>query len=238
MTHSDLESREKMDEVRAAVQEQRLLLDGLAMSTREVKHGIDSVLTHLQNDRNLTKIRRRFDLEADYSWSKRYVEISRTRAKGTGEWLLKDSSLERWSSEDSILKTLVLQEDPGCGKTHVANVVIHHLQWKVDDSRSPKPLYVAYYYFNKKKDYSFERCLGSLVYQFAEANPSFAKNVVDTRIDRTNVSLLEHNWKLLVTGLQGGLGGTYFICIDGYDTHLRSSDAAETIAVMIETHHL
>ncbi|KAI4914274.1 uncharacterized protein J4E92_009688 [Alternaria infectoria] len=174
-------------------------------------------------EKNLEKIAKHLGLKKSEdweTWSKRHNELCKTHVQGTGDWLSQDeSAFVQWSDLNRHdRKVLFLRADSGFGKTHLFNHVVSHLEKKFRATRGITTAFLAYYYYGDDEDDSLERCVGSIIYQFASADIGYAKAVVDECARHANIARAEDRWNKLVWGLQHAMKGTYFICMDGFDS--------------------
>ncbi|KAH6642022.1 hypothetical protein C7974DRAFT_93751 [Boeremia exigua] len=205
----------------------------MANVLQQMKETSERLANEKQNAENLSKIRRSFSLGSgdDESWKKRHDEVGRVNVPLTGQWLRSEYQFEEWSdTANQNTKVLMLQAEPGYGKTHLIYSVIQHLRTRYNnDNQSSAPVHIAYYYFNDEKDESLERCVGSIIYQFAKTDNRYATAVAAAFKKETNVIKAQERWTNLVSGQAPAMKGTYFVCIDGYDPRVRSVLSDSTI---------
>jgi hypothetical protein len=95
-------------------------------------------------------------------YTSRQNALQRERHEGTGQWFLNTSNFDRWLHQKG--RILFCPGMPGAGKTHIASLVIHHLQ-SVDRFDSTPGL--AYIYCEYTLQITRETLLGSLLEQLA-----------------------------------------------------------------------
>ncbi|KAG9192790.1 hypothetical protein G6011_11524 [Alternaria panax] len=219
---SDAERALHEAEVKEYLQATYKIGDQVLSVTQQMKTTLDGRASKEQQKENLLKLANHLGLKkaGDWeTWSKRHSELCKTHVPGTGEWLSQDQpAFRRWADLDQHgKKVLFLKADSGFGKTHIFNSVVSHLEKKCRAPRGPNQTFLAYYYYGDEKDDSLERCIGSIIYQFAVADVGYAQAVVDECGRLTSIARAEDRWKNLVSGLQHAMKGTYFICMDGFD---------------------
>jgi hypothetical protein len=197
--------------------------DQVLIITQQMKATLDGRASKDQQKENLVKIANSLGLTKAgewETWSKRHNDLCKSHVQGTGEWLSRDEpEFIQWADLDQqYRKSLFLKADSGFGKTHLFNYVISHLEKKCRAAGAPNQAFLAYYYYGGDKDDSLERCIGSIIYQFAAADVGYARAVVKECGRLTSMARAEDRWNNLVSGLQHAMKGTYFVCIDGFDS--------------------
>jgi hypothetical protein len=234
---SDEERARHQTEIHEYLQATYKVSDQVLSVTQQMKTTLDGRASKDQQKENLLKIATSLGLKrpGDWeTWNRRHSELCKTHVEGTGEWLSQDQPVFiQWADLDyHDRRVLFLKADSGFGKTHLFNYVVSHLEKKCRAARGPKQAFLAYYYYGEDKDDSLERCIGSIIYQFAAADVGYAQAVVDECGRLTNIARAEDRWNNLVSGLQHAMKGTYFICMDGFDGR-GQLDAAEVMMTFI-----
>lgn len=219
---SEEERAHHQTEIQEYLQATYKVSDQVLSVTQQMKTTLDGRASKEQQKENLLKIANNLGLKkaGDWeTWSKRHNELCKTHVPGTGEWLSQDEpKFIQWADLDQHDKNvLFLKADSGFGKTHLFNYVVSHLEKKCRTPRGPNQTFLAYYYYGDDKDDSLERCIGSIIYQFAAADVGYAQAVVDECGRLTSIARAEDRWNNLLSGLQHAMKGTYFICMDGFD---------------------
>jgi hypothetical protein len=233
LVKSDEERARHQTEINEYLQATYKVGDQVLSVTQQMKTTLDGRASKDQQKDNLLKIANNLGLKKPgewETWSKRHSELCRVHVQGTGEWLSRDEpAFMQWANLDQHdRKALFLKADSGFGKTHLFNYVVSHLEKKCRAARGPNQAFLAYYYYGDDKDDSLERCIGSIIYQFAAADIGYAQAVVDECGQVTSIARAEDRWNNLISGLQHAMKGTYFICIDGFDGR-GQLDSAETM---------
>jgi len=210
--------------------------DQILSVIQQMKTDLDGRASKDQHEKNLAKIAKHLGLKKSEdweTWSKRHNELCKTHVQGTGDWLSQDeSAFVQWSDLNRHdRKVLFLRADSGFGKTHLFNHAISHLEKRCRATRGPNTAFLAYYYYGDDKDDSLERCVGSIIYQFASADIGYAKAVVEECARHANIARAEDRWQKLIWGLQHAMKGTYFICMDGFD----SPSQLDSAGIMMST---
>lgn len=198
-----------------------------------LKENVDDIRGWQQHVDNLTKIRNTLGLsENEKDWygrdAQQYIPVP-----GTGEWLQKVPHFTMWSStKNSSTKVLTMQGEPGAGKSHIISYVVADLNKTYIENKSPGGVSLAYYYLSDEKDESFKQCVGYIILQIAKKNEDYAKAVAHACEKQTVMVKAEDWWNNLVGALRKYMKGTYFICIDGYDSRVRIN-AADAISCIV-----
>ncbi|KAF3041136.1 hypothetical protein E8E12_008366 [Didymella heteroderae] len=232
------ESEEEMNrhqgEIREYLEATYKVTEEVLSVTQQMKLTIDGRTTKEQYKEDKDKIAKSLALQKageTESWDKRHSELCKSHIEGTGKWLERDEGFVQWSDVNNHNKQVfVLKADSGFGKTYASNHVISHLQKKYRSGSGSKQVYLAYYYYGDDKDESLERCIGSIIYQFAAAHVGYATAVASACGQTANVARAEDRWEHLVLGLSSHMKGTYFICIDGFDSRGQLDKEEATIA--------
>ena len=127
----------------------------------------------------------------------------------------------------------LLSGSSGFGKTYISNYTISYLHNKYQDVDRPTPVYVAYYYYGADKEDSLEKCLGSIIYQFANEDMGYATAIAIACGRPEATAKAEDLWTHLLQGLQDRMKGIYFICIDEFDDRGQSEETAATISAIV-----
>lgn len=234
---SEEERKQYEGEAREYLQEICKVGDQVLSITQQMKTTMDGRASKDQHKDNLLKIANSLGLKKGDSWetwNKRHSELCKTHVPGTGEWLSQDEPVFiQWADLDQHdKKVLFLTADSGFGKTHLFSHVVSHLEKKCRTPRGPNQAYLAYYYYGEDKDDSLERCIGSIIYQFAAADIGYAEAVVEECGRSSSIARAEDRWENLVSKLQHAMKGTYFLCMDGFDSR-GQLDAAGTMVSTI-----
>ncbi|RMZ72447.1 Tetratricopeptide-like helical [Pyrenophora seminiperda CCB06] len=230
---SDEERARHQSEIQEYLQATYKVTDQVLSVTQQMKTTLDGRASKEQQKENLVKIVNSLGLKkaGDWeTWGKRHSELCKVHVQGTGEWLSQDEpAFIKWTNLDQHDgNVLFLKAESGFGKTHLFNYVVSYLETKCRAARGPNQAYLAYYYYGDDKDDSLERCIGSIIYQFAAADVGYAQAVADECGRLTNIARAEDRWSSLVSGLQHAMKGTYFICMDGFNGR-GQLDAAEAM---------
>ncbi|KAI4916179.1 hypothetical protein J4E85_010267 [Alternaria conjuncta] len=236
LVKSDEERARHQSEILEYLQATYKVGDQVLSVTQQMKTTLDGRANKDQQKENLVKIANSLGLKkpGDWeTWTKRHSELCKTHVEGTGEWLSQDEpAFSHWADlEQHEKKVLFLKADSGFGKTHLFNHVVSHLEKKCRAARGPNQAFIAYYYYGDEKDDSLERCIGSIIYQFAAADVGYAQTVADECTRLASIARAEDRWHNLVSGLQRAMKGTYFICMDGFD----SPGQLDSVEVMMLT---
>ncbi|KAI4948494.1 hypothetical protein J4E91_005918 [Alternaria rosae] len=236
LVKSDEERARHQTEILEYLQATYKVGDQVLSVTQQMKTTLDGRANKDQQKENLVKIANSLGLKkpGDWeTWTKRHSELCKTHVEGTGEWLSQDEpAFSQWADlEQHDKRVLFLKADSGFGKTHLFNHVVSHLEKKCRSARGPNQAFIAYYYYGDDKDDSLERCIGSIIYQFAAADVGYAQAVAEECARLASIARAEDRWNNLVSGLQRAMKGTYFICMDGFD----SRGQLDTAEVMMST---
>ena len=206
--------------------------------TQQMKATIDGRTTKDQHNDDKIKIGKSLafqKLGEQEPWDKRHNEICKVRVKGTGKWLERVDGFSKWADiSQNEGKVFFLKADSGFGKTHISNYIISSLQEKYRAGTGPNQAYLAYYYYGDDKDESLERCIGSIIYQFAAVDVGYASAVANACGRSASIVRAEDRWNNLVIGLESHMKGTYFICIDGFDGRSQLDNAEDTLSAIVQ----
>ncbi|KAF2622483.1 hypothetical protein BU25DRAFT_377630 [Macroventuria anomochaeta] len=207
--------------------------------TQDMKATIDGRTTKDQHNDDKSKIWKSLAFQKpgeQDSWDKRHNEICKVRVKDTGKWLELVDGFMKWADiNQHENKVLLLKADSGFGKTYVSNHVISYLQETYRAGAGPNQTYLAYYYYGADKDDSLEKCVGSIIHQFAAVDVGYAKAVANACGRPASTARAEDRWKHLVQRLQNHMKGIYFVCIDGLDGRGQPDNLEATVSTIV--HH-
>ena len=140
-----------------------------------VEKGLSSV------DENVKGLKRKYDefrededhkliLEwlSSIDFADRQNKAQRDRHKGTGQWFIKTPEFQTWLRDPG--QTLFCPGMPGAGKTHMASLVVHHVQSLKKEASSPG---IAYMFCDYREQHPQEALVGCLLKQLAGYSPSF-----------------------------------------------------------------
>ncbi|KAH7393086.1 hypothetical protein BKA66DRAFT_567805 [Pyrenochaeta sp. MPI-SDFR-AT-0127] len=206
--------------------------------TQHVKVTLDGRITREQHKDDLAKIQRGLGFQkSEEPWGKRHDHVCKFRVKDSGKWIEReDLGFTQWADvRKHKTKVLTVNGGSGFGKTYASNYVISYLQDKYRTNNTPDRAYVAYYYYSSEdKEESLEKCLGSIIYQFAYADLGYAKAVAEVCGQPASIARAEDRWDRLVPKLQHAMKGTYYICIDGFDSRDQVGNAEATITAIAQ----
>ncbi|KAF1358278.1 hypothetical protein EJ07DRAFT_179983 [Lizonia empirigonia] len=238
LRESDEERNRHQGEIREYLEATYKVTEQVLSVAQQMKLTIDGRTSKEQHKEDKDKIAKSLALQKageTESWDKRHSEICKAHIENTGKWLERDEGFVQWSDVNNHTKPVfVLKANSGFGKTHASNHVISHLQKKYRAGSGSSQVYLAYYYYGDDKDESLERCIGSIIYQFAAAHDGYATAVANACGQTANVARAEDRWKHLVLGLSSHMKGTYFICIDGFDGRGQLDKEEATIAAIAQ----
>jgi hypothetical protein len=209
---------------------------------QQMKTSLDGRISQEKNKEDLEKIRKAFDLKAnEETWTKRHDHLCKVRVPDSGRWLVERDDLGFFAWADAHdhqnkAKILTIEGDSGFGKTFVSSTAISYLQETYRSNSSSDRILIAYYYYGENrqdgedKEDSLERCIRCIVYQFAVADPAYARAVAEACQHSSGIARAEEIWDRLVVKLQHAMKGTYYICIDGFG----SEDAEEMITTIVQ----
>ncbi|KAL5424597.1 hypothetical protein PMIN04_003135 [Paraphaeosphaeria minitans] len=209
---------------------------------QQMKTSLDGRISQDKNKEDLEKIRKAFNLKAnEETWTKRHDHLCKARIPDSGRWLIDrdDLGFIAWAdAHDHRNKTkiLTIEGDSGFGKTFASNHAISYLQEMYRSNSGSERVLIAYYYYGENrqdgedKEDSLERCIRCIVYQFALADPAYARAVAETCQHSSGIARAEDIWDHLIVKLQHAMKGTYYICIDGFG----SEDAHEMITTIAQ----
>jgi hypothetical protein len=223
MRESDEGIKRHLAEIRDYMQHLYELGEETLSVTQQVKITLDGRMTQEKNREDLATIRIAFDLkEGEQPWTKRHNHLCKKRLKESGLWIVEreDLGFSAWADAhdpQGHTKILTVEGDTGYGKSFITNDVVTRLQNKYRSNNSAEHVFVAYYYYGEDKDDSLEKCLRSVVYQFASTDPAYAVVVAKACQPSASIAQAEDIWKRLITNLQHAMKGTYYICIDGFE---------------------
>lgn len=233
---SDEELHRRQSEIQEHLEAVYAISEQALNVAQHVKVTLDGRITREQHKDDLVKIQRGLGFQkAEEPWGKRHDHVCKFRVKDSGKWLERESlGFTQWADvRKHKTKVLTLKGGSGFGKTYASNHVISYLQEKYRGNNGPDRAYVAYYYYSgEDKDESLEKCLGSIIYQFAYADLGYAKHVADVCGQPASIARAEDRWDRLVPKLQHAMKGTYFICIDGFDGRDQVGNAEATISAI------
>ena len=217
---SEEEINRNEQDIKASMERFEGKIDHVDVTITQMKLEQDQRVSQDKNTKDLKKIRDALDVKDGDPWSKPHLEITRRRTPGTGLWLLqKNLVFTSWSDVYvDATKVITLTGKQGFGKSHICSHVIDHLLSKYPKASSgTQRASVAYYYFSSVvRDESLEKCLGSIVYQFAKSDGSYAKAAATVCERPESLAGADVLWRRLVTDLKNVMHGTYFIVIDGF----------------------
>lgn len=238
LRESEEERNHHQGEIREYLEATYKVTEQVLSVTQQMKLTIDGRTTKEQHKEDRDKIAKTLALQKageTESWDKRHSELCKSHIENTGKWLERNEGFMQWSDVNSQKKQVfVLKGDSGFGKTYASNCVISHLQKRYRAGSGSKQVYLAYYYYGDDKDESLERCIGSIIYQFAAAHVGYATAVANVCGQATHVARAEDRWENLVLGLSSHMKGTYFICIDGFDCRGQFKKEEETIEAIAQ----
>jgi hypothetical protein len=235
---SDEERNRHYSEIQGYVQAQYKVTEQVLEYTQEIKATVDGRATKDQHRDDKITIAKNLAVRKvveEESWDKQHRDICKAHVDGTGKWIEQDEAFVQWSDiNNHTTRVFVLKADPGYGKTHVSSHVISHLNERYRAGSVSSPVFVAYYYYRDDKDESLERCIGSIIYQFAAADVGYATAVANACGRSSNVATARDRWTHLVMGLSAFMKGTYFICIDGFDSRGQLDQEEATISAITQ----
>ncbi|KAF2440182.1 hypothetical protein P171DRAFT_396407 [Karstenula rhodostoma CBS 690.94] len=229
--HSEI--REHMEQIHKVGEET------LAIA-QQMKTSLDGRISQEKNKEDLEKIRTAFGLKAgEETWTKRHDHLRKVRIPDSGRWLVERNDLGflAWADahdHQNKAKILTIEGDSGFGKTFASNSAISYLQEMYRSNNSSDRVLIAYYYYGENRqngedrEDSLERCIRCIVYQFALADPAYARAVAEVCQHSTGIARAEEIWDRLIVKLQHAMKGTYYLCLDG----LVSEDAEEIITII------
>jgi hypothetical protein len=187
--------------------------------------------------KTLDKIRKNLKLSEIDTWEGQQHEIVRSRVLGTGQWLLDYDTFQSWAEicANPAFNAWLVSGKESSGKSYLSSHVIDYLRKKYAPRRAKDRVAVAYYYFRRGvANESVERCLGSIVYQFAASDPEYAKAALSVCEGTDSLARACDLWKHLVSDLLGYMKGAYFIVIDGFNECDGGSSVSETMGSIID----
>ncbi|KAF3000725.1 hypothetical protein E8E13_003498 [Curvularia kusanoi] len=208
-------------------------VEDLNNGIERLNNGFDGLTSRQQHDDNLTRIRNALGLsDKKKDWYGRNAQ-QYIPAAGTGEWLQSELHYQTWSStETHFAKILTMQGESGAGKSHTFSYVVADLKKRYIESEIQDRVSLAYYYLGDEKDESFRQCVGYIILQIASRNERYAEAVAHACQQQTILARAKDLWSNLVEALRHDMEGIHFICIDGYDSRVRT-DATEAISCMV-----
>ncbi|KAJ5731640.1 uncharacterized protein N7483_006148 [Penicillium malachiteum] len=96
------------------------------------------------------------------TWATTYQNIRQHKVEGTGKWLLEDSSFKLWTQPMTNTPILALVGEDSAGKSYLASTVINNLRT------------------HKKANAGIDALGKSLIWQFAESDPSYMQSAAAT----------------------------------------------------------
>jgi hypothetical protein len=238
LRESEEEMKRHQGEILEYLEETCKVTEQVLSVTQQMKSTIDGRTSKEQHKEDKDKIAKSLALQKageTESWDKRHSELCKSHIESTGKWLERDKGFIQWSDVNNHNKQVfVLKADSGFGKTFATNHVISYLQKRYRAGSGSKQVYLAYYYYGDDKDESLERCIGSIIYQFAAAHIGYAAAVANACGQPASVARAEDRWEHLVLGLSNHMKGTYFICIDGFDGRGQLDKGEATIAAIAQ----
>lgn len=242
LKESDEERKQHQSEIREHMEQISRVGEETLAIAQQMKMSLDGRISQDKNKEDLEKIRKAFDLKANEdTWAKRHDHLCKTRIPDSGRWLVErdDLGFLKWAdahNHQNKAKILTVEGDPGFGKTFTSNHAISYLQEMYRVNTSSDRVLIAYYYYGENrqdgvdKEDSLERCIRCIIYQFALADPAYARAVSEACQQSSGIARAEEIWDRLIVKLQHAMKGTYYICIDGYG----SEDGEETIKTMAQ----
>jgi hypothetical protein len=216
LRHSDEERRCHEAEIQEHLQRVYEIGEETLNATQQMKITLDGRMTQGKNKEDLETIRKAFELkpgEDSWSWTKRHNHLCRKRLKETGSWIKRENfGFSTWADvHDSKCQTKILTVEgaSGYGKSFISNEVISQLQNKYRSNNSADQVFVAYYCYGEDRDDSLEKCLRSIIYQFASTNPAYAGVVAEACQPSASIAQAEDMWKRLMANQQHAMKGTY-----------------------------
>lgn len=235
---SEEEKARRESEILEHLQRTDNIIEQVLAVNQQMKLTQDGRTTKKQHDEDVEKIRKRLTPQhsiEQVAWDKRHDELCKNRVKDTGNWLEgKGLGFTQWAHTSHHGNNMfLLRGGSGFGKTYISNYAISYLQNKHRDVNTPTPVYVAYYYYGADKEDSLEKCLGSIIYQFANEDMGYATAVANACGRPEATAKAEDLWTHLLQGLQDRMKGIYFICIDGFDDYGLSEETTATISAIV-----
>lgn len=125
-----------------------------------ITRGVDTIRSNQENEQRRKSIARLSTID----FGATHDDISSSRAKGTGKWLLDSTAFRNWL-QSPLNAVLWCYGIPGAGKTTMSSLMIDHLRTLQDDSLSSG---VAGIYCTYKEPQTIANLLGSLLQQLVE----------------------------------------------------------------------
>lgn len=238
LRNSDEERASRESEISKHLQGICDVVEQFNRCTQEMKSTLDGRTTKDQHKEDLVKIAKSLALLESgktETWNERHREICRAHVANTGQWLERHDIFGKWTDlNETKPKILFVKAESGYGKTHVFSHIITHLQKKYKTGSGPNEAYLAYYYCREGTDETFERFLGSVIYQFAAVDVGYATAVANACGQAGHVRKAHEQWDDLVLRLADCMKGTYFICLDGYSGRGQADAKGATITAMMQ----
>jgi hypothetical protein len=235
LQESDEERQRHHDQIMEQLEQALQTTSGVDDRTQQIKQAQDRQISQQMHEKALKQIREAIPVDVTDSWQEHHKRLQGIRLPGTGEWLRGLAPFLTWADlcQDAP-STMVLQGDEGYGKSILCSYVVDFL---VNRSRtsSRNEVHVAWYYFHQDTDLysSVEECLGSLIYQLASTNPTYASAVAEACRLAAHLGRAEQLWTSLVAELQP-LISSCFLIIDGYSATGQEPDAAKMMNTLIK----
>jgi hypothetical protein len=126
----------------------------------------------------------------------RQNKAQRDRQRGTGQWFIQTDEFQTWLRDPG--QTLFCPGMPGAGKTHMASLVVHHVQ-SLKTFASPPG--IAYIFCDYREQHPQDALVGCLLKQLAGYSRSFPAQLKDLNQRHVSPScdpcqILQLMWRL------------------------------------------
>ena len=178
-------------------------------------------LKHLQNVKAV--------LQPSVSPLDMYMDISKNRVQGTGDWVRNEQLFQLWYRQKNPV--LYISGNPGSGKSYLSGNIISYLQEQHPQGvQHTSRTSVGYFFFkdNNPKTRSIHQALRDLAYQISQNDPVYAKHVVSQCQSPEDVSTIRIAWRKLFVDFfihNDKIDSSVYLVVDGvdeaYDTELQ-----------------
>jgi hypothetical protein len=151
------------------------------------------------------------------TWGSTYQRIRQNHVEGTGNWILRDRSFKAWKNKESDSPVLAIVGGEASGKSYLASTVISYLRTEGPGTDAKTRNLVAFYFLNKKAGNAGIESLGkSIIWQFAQSDPSYMQSVALTCERARHIDPKEFLTQLLLDNRKElkGIDATFYIVIN------------------------
>ena len=150
-----------------------------------------------------------------------YMDISKNRVQGTGDWVRNEQLFQLWYQQKNPV--LYISGNPGSGKSYLSGNIISYLQEQHPQGvQHTSRTSVGYFFFkdNNPKTRSLLQALRDLAYQISQNDPVYAKHVVSQCHSPEDISTIPSAWRKLFVDFfirNEKIDSIVYLVVDGVD---------------------